>query len=107
MMSSLYQAEKSWARGVSPFVSAMQLLLQLVRHVALRHFALGTVVQTLDDDRPATALVGAQHQRHARPAGIGKLQLLAELVLPHRILDLELEIAKPVRQPKHAGPVLR
>src|ERR1044071_3100113 len=107
MMSSLYHAEKSWPRGVSPLFSAMQLLLQLGCHVTLRHFALSAVAQPLEDHRAATALLRAEHQRQAGPAGIGQLQLLPDLVITHRILDLELEIAQLVRQPEDAGPVLR
>src|SRR4026207_2366114 len=106
MMTSLYQALKSWARGVNALVSAMIRLdgclelerrAQLVAEPRQLHFTLRTVAQVLEHRHPAGPLLGAQQNGKTGPSRVGQLELFAHLGAGQRVFRPEVLFAQLVR----------
>src|SRR5687768_9954939 len=106
MMSSLYQAEKSWERVVRALFSAMSLHFVVVngqrspgqlgrnqfRQTGEGDLALGLARQVLEHRRIAGPFLGAQHHRVAGPPSAGQLELLPELQISEGVFDRDVPL---------------
>src|SRR6476469_7557702 len=116
MITSLYQALKSAARVVRAFESAIPAPrvyarcrpgdAERRRQCRARPRALRLRRQILEEDLAAGPLLGADHDRAARAACVGQLELLAEGLAAQRELAGEAGVPELMRHREHLAPVL-